>query len=160
MGNKVQIGTVQGDAIAGNKIVNANTAELLQLITSLRQTAATFPKEIQEELTIDLDDVEIELKKPEADRNPTKLKNASLPSLPPGPSSPLRSQASLTSPTPRSISPLKLESNCHSNEPPEANCDHDMSIPTSDRSATQGKYDRQLIFNTKLALTAPLAFAL
>jgi internalin A len=53
---------------------NANTAELLQLITSLRQTAATFPKEIQEELTIDLDDVEIELKKPEADRNPTKLK--------------------------------------------------------------------------------------
>lgn len=74
MGNKVQIGTVQGDAIAGNKIVNANTAELLQLITSLRQTAATFPKEIQEELTIDLDDVELELKKPEADRNPTKLK--------------------------------------------------------------------------------------
>ncbi len=53
---------------------NANTAELLQLITSLRQTAATFPKEIQEELTIDLDDVELELKKPEADRNPTKLK--------------------------------------------------------------------------------------
>lgn len=74
MGNKVQIGTVQGDAIAGNKTVNPNTAELLQLITSLRQTAATFPKEIQEELTIDLDDVELELKKPEADRNPTKLK--------------------------------------------------------------------------------------
>jgi internalin A len=53
---------------------NANTTELLQLITSLRQTAATFPQEIQEELTIDLDDVETEIQKPEADRNPTKLK--------------------------------------------------------------------------------------
>jgi internalin A len=53
---------------------NANTAELLQLITTLRQTATTFPKEIQDELTIDIDDVETELQKPEPDRNPTKLK--------------------------------------------------------------------------------------
>ncbi len=73
-GNKIQIGTVQGDAIAGNKIVNANTAELLQLIATLRQTATTFPKEIQEDITIDIDDIETELQKPEPDRNPTKLK--------------------------------------------------------------------------------------
>jgi internalin A len=53
---------------------NANTAELLQLITTLRQTATTFPKEIQDELTIDIDDVETELQKSEPDRNPTKLK--------------------------------------------------------------------------------------
>jgi internalin A len=53
---------------------NANTAELLQLITTLRQTATTFPKEIQDELTIDIDDVETELQKTEPDRNPTKLK--------------------------------------------------------------------------------------
>jgi internalin A len=53
---------------------NANTAELLQLITTLRQTATTFPKDIQDELTIDIDDVETELQKTEPDRNPTKLK--------------------------------------------------------------------------------------
>jgi hypothetical protein len=53
---------------------NANTAELLQLITTLRQTATTFPKEIQDELTIDIDDIETELQKNEPDRNPTKLK--------------------------------------------------------------------------------------
>jgi hypothetical protein len=53
---------------------NANTAEILQLITTLRQTATTFPKDIQDELTIDIDDVATELQKPEPDRNPTKLK--------------------------------------------------------------------------------------
>jgi hypothetical protein len=74
MGNKVQIDTVQGDAVAGNKIVNANTAELLQLIATMRQTAATFPQAIQDDLIIDIDDVEAEINKPEAERNPTKLK--------------------------------------------------------------------------------------
>ncbi len=74
MGNKVQIGTVQGDAVAGNKVVNTNTAELLQLIAALRQTAAQFPQEVQDELITDIDDIETEVKKPEAERNLPKLK--------------------------------------------------------------------------------------
>lgn len=74
MGNKVQIDTVQGDAVAGNKIVNANTAELLQLIAAIRQTTAQFPKEIQDDIIIDIDDVEAEIQKPEGDRNFPKLK--------------------------------------------------------------------------------------
>jgi internalin A len=101
-GDKVMGDKIMGDNVMGNKIVNqqnfngpmsgviasdnaqvsnnqfiqnnANTAELLQLITTLRQTATTFPKDIQDELTIDIDDVETELQKPEPDRNPTKLK--------------------------------------------------------------------------------------
>jgi hypothetical protein len=74
MGNKVQIATVQGDAVAGNKIVNANTAELLQLVATMRQAATQFPKEIQDDIIIDIDDVEIEIQKPESDRNLPKLK--------------------------------------------------------------------------------------
>jgi Domain of unknown function (DUF4926) len=53
---------------------NANTAELLQLIASLRQTAAQFPEDVREEIIIDLEDVEAEIQKPETDRNKTKLK--------------------------------------------------------------------------------------
>jgi hypothetical protein len=56
------------------QINNANTAELLQLITTMRQTAAQFPQEIQDDIIIDLDDVETEIKKPEADRNIPKIK--------------------------------------------------------------------------------------
>ncbi len=74
MGNKVQIDTVQGDAVAGNKIVNANTAELLQLIAAMRQAAAQFPKTIQDDIIIDIDDVEAEIQKSEGDRNLLKLK--------------------------------------------------------------------------------------
>ena len=57
-----------------NQINNANTAELLTLIATMRQTAANFPKEIQDDLIIDIDDIETEIKKPEADRNSTKLR--------------------------------------------------------------------------------------
>lgn len=57
-----------------NQINNANTAELLQLITQLRETAATFPAETQDAILIDLEDIEAEVQKPEADRNPKKLK--------------------------------------------------------------------------------------
>ena len=65
-----------GDNVGGDKIVNynASTAELLQLIASLRQTAAQFPLEQQDEITIDLDDVEAEIQKPADQRNPTRLK--------------------------------------------------------------------------------------
>jgi internalin A len=95
---------IAGDKVAGNKIGNqisganignvvnevkdnaqvtssnftqttgTSTAELLQLIASLRQTAAQFPVEAQEDLIIDIDDVEEEVKKPEAHRSLSRLK--------------------------------------------------------------------------------------
>ncbi|MFZ4728125.1 MAG: DUF4926 domain-containing protein [Pseudanabaena sp.] len=52
----------------------ASVAELLQIISNLRQTAAQFPQEIREDVTIDIDDVEIEIQKPEPERNLPKLK--------------------------------------------------------------------------------------
>ena len=42
----------------------ASIAELLQLITNLRQTADQFPSDIREELIIDVEDVELEVQKP------------------------------------------------------------------------------------------------
>jgi hypothetical protein len=51
-----------------------SVAELLQIISNLRQTAAQFPQEIREDVTIDIDDVEIEIQKPEPERNLPKLK--------------------------------------------------------------------------------------
>ncbi|TFI53037.1 GTP-binding protein [Mastigocladus laminosus UU774] len=52
----------------------ANVAELMQIISTMRQTAAQFPPEIHEDITIDIDDVEAEIKKPEKDRNVTRLR--------------------------------------------------------------------------------------
>jgi internalin A len=52
----------------------ASTAELLQLITTMRQTATQFPKEIQDDIIVDIDDVEEEIKKPENQRNSARLK--------------------------------------------------------------------------------------
>jgi internalin A len=51
-----------------------SVAELLQIISNLRQTAAQFPQEIREDVTIDIDDVEVEIQKPEPERNLPKLK--------------------------------------------------------------------------------------
>jgi len=75
-GDKVGGDKVGGDKVGGDKTVNynASTAELLQLIATLRQTATQFPPEIQTEITIDLDDVETEIKKPEDQRNLARLK--------------------------------------------------------------------------------------
>jgi internalin A len=56
------------------QVNNADTAELLQLIASLRQTATTLPADTQDAIIIDLDDIEAEVQKPEAERNPKKLK--------------------------------------------------------------------------------------
>jgi internalin A len=53
---------------------NANVNDLLKLISAMRQTAAQFPKDIQDDLIIDIDDIEAEIQKPEADRNPAKIK--------------------------------------------------------------------------------------
>ncbi len=57
-----------------NQVNNASTAELLEIIATLRQTAVQFPKEIQDDIIIDIDDIEAEVKKPEAERNPGRLK--------------------------------------------------------------------------------------
>jgi len=48
---------------------NANTAELLQLISSLRETAAQFPEDEREEVLMEIGNVEEQLKKPEEKRN-------------------------------------------------------------------------------------------
>ena len=56
-----------------NQNNNANTAELLQLISSMRETAAQFPEDIRDGVFTDIEDVEIEIKKPENARNKTRL---------------------------------------------------------------------------------------
>jgi internalin A len=50
-----------------------NTAELLELIANLRQTASQFPSELQAGVMVDLEDVETEIQKPENQRNLPKL---------------------------------------------------------------------------------------
>jgi internalin A len=48
---------------------NANTAELLQLISSMRETAAQFPEDDREEVLMEIGNVEEQLNKPEEKRN-------------------------------------------------------------------------------------------
>jgi internalin A len=55
---------------------NANTTELLKLISSMRQTADQFPEGIRDEIIIDIEDVETEIKKPENQWNKTRLKKS------------------------------------------------------------------------------------
>ena len=52
----------------------ASTAEILELINKLRQTADQFPAEIREELIIDVEDVQVEIQKPAPERNIPKLR--------------------------------------------------------------------------------------
>jgi hypothetical protein len=73
------VGIVSGDnaQVHDNtftQINNATTAELLALIAQLRQTTTQLPKDIQEDLTIDLDDIETEIQKPADQRSLPKLK--------------------------------------------------------------------------------------
>ncbi|WP_341731216.1 leucine-rich repeat domain-containing protein [Microcoleus sp. EPA2] len=73
------IGGSSNSAEVGNQSVqnnNANTAELLKLISSMRETAAQFPEDIREGIIIDIEDVESEIKKPEKERNPARLKKS------------------------------------------------------------------------------------
>ncbi|MEG4858335.1 leucine-rich repeat protein [Microcoleus sp. K1-B6] len=58
------------------QINNANTAEILQLISSMRETATQFPEDIREGIIIDIEDVEAEIKKPESQWNKTRLKKS------------------------------------------------------------------------------------
>ena len=64
----------QQNATNFNQTSGASIAELLQLITNLRQTAAQFPLDVREELIIDVEDVEVEIQKPAPERNIPKLK--------------------------------------------------------------------------------------
>lgn len=57
-----------------NQTSGANITEILQLIGNLRQTTAQFPPEIRDDITIDIDDVEVEIQKPEQERNLPKLR--------------------------------------------------------------------------------------
>ncbi|MEH1907399.1 MAG: DUF4926 domain-containing protein [Nostoc sp.] len=56
-----------------NQTSGASVAELMQLIGNLRQTAAQFPRETHDDIIIDIDDVEVEIQKPEKERNLPKL---------------------------------------------------------------------------------------
>ncbi|MEG4488813.1 COR domain-containing protein [Microcoleus sp. D2_18a_B4] len=68
--------SAQQTASGGIQINNANTAELLQLISSMRQTADQFPEDIRDEIIIDIEDVETEIKKPENQWDKTRLKKS------------------------------------------------------------------------------------
>jgi hypothetical protein len=59
-----------------NQNNNANTTELLKLISSIRQTADRFPEGIRDEIIIDIENVETEIKKPENQWNKTRLKKS------------------------------------------------------------------------------------
>ncbi len=70
--------TMEGNATQSaenfSQTSGTSTAELLQLVAALRQSVAQFPPAVQEDLIIDLEDVEAEIQKPEAERKPSKLK--------------------------------------------------------------------------------------
>jgi len=59
-----------------NQTNNANTAEILQLISSMRETATQFPEDIRDGIIIDIEDVETEIKKPENQWNKARLKKS------------------------------------------------------------------------------------
>lgn len=57
-----------------NQTSGASVEELMQIINNLRSSAAQFPPEIRDDITIDINDVELEIQKPEEKRNLPKLK--------------------------------------------------------------------------------------
>ena len=61
--------SAQQTASGGIHINNANTAEILKLISSMRQTAAQFPEDEREEVFTEIDNVEAQLNKPADKRN-------------------------------------------------------------------------------------------
>ena len=61
--------TAQQTASDFNQNNNANTAELVKLISSMRETAAQFPEDDREEVLMEIGNVEEQLNKPEEKRN-------------------------------------------------------------------------------------------
>ena len=76
-GDNVGGDKVGGDKVGGDKIINnANMAELLQLISSMRETVTQFPEDIRDGIIIDIEDVETEIKKPESQWSKARLKKS------------------------------------------------------------------------------------
>ncbi|MEG5220019.1 COR domain-containing protein, partial [Microcoleus sp. ARI1-A5] len=73
-------GSSNSAEVSGNQSVqnnnNTNTAELLKLISSMRETASQFPEDIREGVIIDIEDLESEIKKPENEINHARLKKS------------------------------------------------------------------------------------
>ncbi|WP_445175768.1 leucine-rich repeat protein [Microcoleus sp.] len=72
-------GSSNSAEVGGNQSLqnnSTNTAELLQLISSMRETAEQFPKDIREGIIIDIEDIETEIQKPENQWNKTRLKKS------------------------------------------------------------------------------------
>ncbi|PSB53575.1 hypothetical protein C7B67_02475 [filamentous cyanobacterium Phorm 6] len=72
-------GSSNSAEVGGNQSVqnnNANTAEILKLISSMRETATQFPEDIRDGIIIDIEDVETEIKKPENQWNKARLKKS------------------------------------------------------------------------------------
>ena len=72
-------GSSNSAEVGGNQSLennNTNTAELLKLISSIRETADQFPEGIRQGIIIDIEDVETEIKKPENQWNKTRLKKS------------------------------------------------------------------------------------
>ncbi|MBD0339770.1 MAG: leucine-rich repeat protein, partial [Microcoleus sp. Co-bin12] len=72
-------GSSNSAEVGGNQSVqnnNPNTAELLKLISSMRETADQFPEGIREGIIIDIEDIETEIKKPDNQWNKTRLKKS------------------------------------------------------------------------------------
>jgi internalin A len=67
-------GHAQVAATGFSQTSGTTTAELLQLIDRLRQTAAQLPPEVRDDLIIDIDDVETEIQKPNDQRSMPKLR--------------------------------------------------------------------------------------
>ncbi len=70
-------GSSNSAEVGGNQSLqnnNTNTAELLQLISSMRETAHEFPEDVRDEIIIDIEDIETEIQKPENQWNKTRLK--------------------------------------------------------------------------------------
>jgi Domain of unknown function (DUF4926) len=79
--SKIGIGVMKGGTISNGAIVageyneGSNSLEdVFKLISLMRESVALFPQEQQEDLVIDLDDLEAEINKPEADRRMAKIK--------------------------------------------------------------------------------------
>ena len=68
--------SAQQTASGGIQINNVNTAEILKLISSMRETATQFPEDIRDGIIIDIEDVETEIKKPESQWNKARLKKS------------------------------------------------------------------------------------
>ena len=72
-------GSSNGAEVGGNQSLqnnSTNNAELLQLISSMRETAEQFPEDIRDEIIIDIEDIAAEIQKPENQWNKTRLKKS------------------------------------------------------------------------------------